>query len=365
MTQSQIIKTIKKYKIKPTITRDVALFTFSAVGPAYTKVLKEKLGISYEVIGLIGGKNKSTSLINEEHIAREMAKVIEKNSSFLDEKIIRPIKKLFKIHEEKLEEARRASPKQALLIIADIYIDYLFVLGVYNCFMRYVGNEKSRGGLSPRLIKRLTKERYEISGFYPQIEKLVAGCAIAIGRELGIDGDLLRYLTALEMKLFVQDFKIDKKKLEELKKRRKHYLYLFVGAQNKEYIITDSQTIKKVKKIFNQNTSNISIIQGNTAYRGKVQGVVRNLETNKNGVITSNNIIVAVMTLVADAPLVSKAAGLITDEGGTLCHAAIVARELKKPCVIGTKIATKVLKDGDLVEVDADKGIIKILKNNK
>ena len=54
-----------------------------------------------------------------------------------------------------------------------------------------------------------------------------------------------------------------------------------------------------------------------------------------------------------------KASAIITDEGGLSCHAAIVARELGIPCIIGTKIATKVLKDGDRVEVDADKGIVK------
>ena len=59
-----------------------------------------------------------------------------------------------------------------------------------------------------------------------------------------------------------------------------------------------------------------------------------------------------------------KASAFITDEGGVTCHAAIVARELKKPCIIGTKIATKVLKDGDLVEVDTEKGVVKILKNS-
>jgi pyruvate,water dikinase len=58
-----------------------------------------------------------------------------------------------------------------------------------------------------------------------------------------------------------------------------------------------------------------------------------------------------------------KAAAFVTDEGGITCHAAIVARELKKPCIIATKIATKVLKDGDLVEVDANNSIIRILKN--
>ena len=60
-----------------------------------------------------------------------------------------------------------------------------------------------------------------------------------------------------------------------------------------------------------------------------------------------------------------KAVAFVTDEGGITCHAAIVARELNKPCIIGTKIATKVLKDGDEVEVDADKGVVKILKRVK
>ncbi len=53
---------------------------------------------------------------------------------------------------------------------------------------------------------------------------------------------------------------------------------------------------------------------------------------------------------------------LITDEGGIACHAAIVSRELGLPCIIGTKIATKAIKDGDLVEMDMEKGIVKILK---
>lgn len=58
-----------------------------------------------------------------------------------------------------------------------------------------------------------------------------------------------------------------------------------------------------------------------------------------------------------------KAGAIITEEGGICSHAAIVSRELGIPCIIGTKIATRVLKDGDLVEVDANKGVVKILKN--
>jgi pyruvate,water dikinase len=56
------------------------------------------------------------------------------------------------------------------------------------------------------------------------------------------------------------------------------------------------------------------------------------------------------------------ASAIITEDGGMTCHAAIVARELGRPCITGIKIATKVLKDGDLVEIDADNGIVKIIK---
>ena len=57
-----------------------------------------------------------------------------------------------------------------------------------------------------------------------------------------------------------------------------------------------------------------------------------------------------------------KAGAIVTDEGGLTSHAAIVSRELKIPCIVGTKIATKILKDGDIVEVDAENGIVRKIK---
>ena len=61
----------------------------------------------------------------------------------------------------------------------------------------------------------------------------------------------------------------------------------------------------------------------------------------------------------------AKAITIVTDEGGLTSHAAIVSRELGIPCILGTKVATKVLKDGDLVEVDAEKGVVRKIKSNK
>jgi len=60
---------------------------------------------------------------------------------------------------------------------------------------------------------------------------------------------------------------------------------------------------------------------------------------------------------------IKKAAAIITDAGGMLCHAAIVSREFKKSCIVGTEVATKIIHDGDLVELDCQKGIIKIINH--
>ena len=57
-----------------------------------------------------------------------------------------------------------------------------------------------------------------------------------------------------------------------------------------------------------------------------------------------------------------KAAAIVTDEGGITSHAAIIARELGLPCIVGTKYATKALKDGDKVEIDASAGIVRKVK---
>lgn len=61
------------------------------------------------------------------------------------------------------------------------------------------------------------------------------------------------------------------------------------------------------------------------------------------------------MTTPDMVPAMKRASAIVTDEGGTTCHAAIVSRELGVPAVVGTKNATKVLKDGMLVTVDGEK----------
>src|SRR3989344_3522554 len=107
-------------------------------------------------------------------------------------------------------------------------------------------------------------------------------------------------------------------------------------------------------------------IKGQIASKGKATGAARIvLDPHNDKGFTQGDILVTSMTRPEFVPLMKMAGAVVTNEGGITCHAAIVSREIGIPCVIGTKIATRVLKDGDMVEVDAEKGIVKILKSSK
>jgi len=104
-------------------------------------------------------------------------------------------------------------------------------------------------------------------------------------------------------------------------------------------------------------------LKGQIGSPGKIRGIVKIiLNINNSKKLQQGEILVTGMTRPEFVPLMKRSSAIITDEGGITCHAAIISRELRKPCIIGTKIATQVLKDGDMVEVDADKGIVKILQ---
>ncbi len=121
--------------------------------------------------------------------------------------------------------------------------------------------------------------------------------------------------------------------------------------------------------IFNLLQKNYSLggsLRGRGASKGKATGIARVIlgETHFSK-FNDGEIIIAPMTRPEFVPLMRKASAIVTDEGGITCHAAIVSRELGKPCIVGTQKATSILKDGMLIEVDADKGIVKVIKHMK
>ena len=143
----------------------------------------------------------------------------------------------------------------------------------------------------------------------------------------------------------------NKVKIEKIKNREA--LVIYEGRIEFNYD-TWKNKLKKGKEF--------DIIKGRGVSSGKVQGPVKKFISSMGFTeIPPGSILVSGMTNPQMVPYLKKAAAIITDEGGITCHAAIIARELGIPCVVGTEYATEILNDGDLVEVDADKGIIKIL----
>ena len=105
-----------------------------------------------------------------------------------------------------------------------------------------------------------------------------------------------------------------------------------------------------------------SELKGIIASKGRVEGVVRVCRTVSDiATVANGEILVASMTRPEFLPAMQRAAGFITDEGGLTCHAAIISREMGKPCIIGTKIATEVLQSGDRVLLDAETGRVHVL----
>jgi len=118
-----------------------------------------------------------------------------------------------------------------------------------------------------------------------------------------------------------------------------------------------------VNKLKEKDGEEINDFRGMCASIGNATGRVRVCRTKEDLIkFEDGEVLVTSMTRPEFVSAMKKAAAIITNEGGITCHAAIISRELSIPCVIGTRIATKVLNDGDLVEVRANHSLIKIIE---
>lgn len=190
--------------------------------------------------------------------------------------------------------------------------------------------------------------------FLPKLYKQIA-------LSLNIDEELIKYALPDEIISLNLDPDI-------LALRQKQYVIesvdgarrLLVGDEAINYITEFKKNIKS------DIQEPVLEFKGSPAFQGKATGKAVVI-LNENDLVNVNegDILVSPMTRTSFLPAMKRAAAYVTDEGGVTCHAAIVARELQKPCVVGTKVASKVLKNGMQVEVDAVSGNIKILDKNE
>lgn len=142
---------------------------------------------------------------------------------------------------------------------------------------------------------------------------------------------------------------------------------LYINTKKKIWkYYTGEQADAITEKELKMNIANVSEIKGMCASQGTAKGKVKIINGVQDmGKMEQGAILVSSMTRPEFVSAMKKAAAIVTDEGGVTCHAAIVSRELGIPCIIGTKIATSVLRDGDIVEINANEGCVKILAKEK
>ncbi len=181
-----------------------------------------------------------------------------------------------------------------------------------------------------------------------------------IGRRMGFVRRDVSFLQQVEVIGFLEGkIKISKAIIAQRKKG--FVLYL---DKKKKFICLVGDDMKRALKLFKllPEEEKFKELVGTVASGGKVTGrviIVRGVKDLSK--VKKGNILVAPSTHPDYVPAMRRAAAIVTDEGGITSHAAIVSREFGIPCIVGTKNATKFLKDGDRIEVDGIEGLVKNL----
>lgn len=181
-----------------------------------------------------------------------------------------------------------------------------------------------------------------------------------IAKRLGIASFDISYLQQSEIIEFLSK---ENKNIKNLILQRKKGFVIYLDINKKlvclqSGLIPDALSLFKLRK---DETKHQGLV-GRVASQGRAKGkavIVKGVKDLRK--VEIGNILVAVTTHPDYVPAMRKASAIVTDEGGITSHAAIVSREFGIPCIVGTKHATTIIKNGAMIDVDAVNGKITIL----
>lgn len=206
----------------------------------------------------------------------------------------------------------------------------------------------------PRLLESCLRIRQENEDVYKLGLSTQSSLLRHLEDEQGIALGTLSLLTQLEL----EHYRVTGFLPADLGQRRD---FVLVRQTKEESALFFSRAdLERFSLIEPDPSTHTGTLQGKTAFPGVVRGSVRIIHTvEEAGVLEEGEILVTAMTDPRYLPAIRRAAAIVTNEGGITCHAAIVSRELQKPCVIGIKFATQTLKTGEVVEVNATLGTVR------
>ena len=215
--------------------------------------------------------------------------------------------------------------------------------------------------LPPKLLEKhlphFTEARRHCEPVYNKVEEVIRKWNGIISKKEKMPAELVACLTDEEMRKYLAAGTLPDE--NALMERNGGALLFYEDGQCRMFTGQEAHTIQEAMT----KSQHEDMVKGKTAFPGFVRGTARIVfDPMKVKEFNEGDVLVTGMTRPEFLPLMKKAGGIVTDAGGILCHAAIVARELKKPCVVGTESATKVFKDGDLAELDAGRGTVRKLK---
>jgi phosphohistidine swiveling domain-containing protein len=233
-----------------------------------------------------------------------------------------------------LELSKAKNEKQALIKKLKIDSETVHLIELIDLFIYWNDERKKANLIADHYLERFISE---------------------ISNRINISSFNLKYLTDAEL-LDTLKGNVDKSRIE----KRKEFT-IIIWDRNKPNILEGEAALEKANEMFEKvKDADRREIRGSVGSLGVITGKVKVVNNPKElSKLHEGDIIVTSMTRPEFVHGMKKAGGIITDEGGVTCHAAIVAREMKKPCVIGTKIATKILKDNELVEIRAHHGLVR------
>lgn len=210
---------------------------------------------------------------------------------------------------------------------------------------------------------RIAQDIVHIKGF--RKDCLYYGCYV---RDLLLEEVARRlHITRMQAKYFIPEevpnaLRTNTCDVDVLNARIEFSIILVQHGENRVLCGDRARVFLRRQKFERVRIPRVSELKGMCASPGKVRGTVRVVNFPEEMVkMKKGDVMLAHTTFPALVPAMKMAAAIVTEDGGITCHAAIVSRELKIPCIVGMKIATQVLHDGDRVEVDATKGIVRKL----
>ncbi|MFH1750645.1 MAG: PEP-utilizing enzyme [Candidatus Micrarchaeota archaeon] len=342
-------------------TRDFSLYACEWLAEGLGRNFRREIGSCYEDYLIAGNAKTVTSYYIQRNLKEISDALIEKlrEDRKWYEKMSRKFREDAKMSRKIISRRRNEKLSRSVVKIAQERHLLLFPMLRLSILVPSVLSErieKELGKYGKKVISIAYADRKFSDGVFEANDYSIRELAAKRLKELGKPPEFAKILTTSEVLALAGGEKID---FNNLAKRSRGFAYL----RNKLINTSNFMDVIKKNNYFIEEEITGRQIRGSTAFDGGiVKGRVCKLAALEDIYkFIPGSVLVSPMTVPDFLPAMKKAAAIVTDEGGITCHAAIVARELKVPCVIGTGNATKILKDGDLVEVNSHTGKVRKL----